>query len=190
LQGGDYLPVQNCSDLQRFVGLLTDGSEQCNAVHYISTYCGCTAALQECAFCSDGTPVPYPDKQLSWLDDYLFDVPHFFRSFPLTCSIFEAQLQNVPDNQFGISHGLLCMSAQFKSGICGCEYSWKPKLVVWAYRTSGMLSLVVSWVDLKRVARMKWTYSRDLCRVPFQSLSTFFQVERGDKGLIISLFLE
>ena len=141
---GELFPVRNCSDLDRFVGLLVDGSEDCDSVHLVSTYCGCMAAINDCLFCASGEPMLYPDKQLDWLNDYLYDVPEYFRSIPITCSLMEALLRNVPEDLFPSTNQMLCMSAQFKSGICGCKYNWRPKLLVWCYRISGFLSFTVS----------------------------------------------
>ena len=140
------LGISKCGDLDYFSHFLLPESEECIGIRTISTFCGCTVRVNDCSFCPNGQKVPNPDFHLDWFSDVILNIPPSYRIMEesLTCEIYEALVLNIADSTLGVDPGLLCLAGQFKSGVCGCEHDWRAIMLVWCYRTAGILSLLGS----------------------------------------------
>lgn len=140
------LPVESCADLELFSSLLDVSSTECSGLQSLGTLCGCPEPENPCTLCPNGEKVPYPNQPLDWFSGFLVDIPEAFSSIgdSLTCEYMEAIALKPPSDIFQSSPALVCLGVQLKSSICGCSPSWHQLWLTWAYRGSGMISMLVS----------------------------------------------
>ena len=145
LPAGD-LPLESCADLGFFASLLGEDDVECDVVRAVGFYCGCPRPPDACTLCPNGESVPNPSRTLTWISRNMQYVPEGFEEAgnSVTCGIMEGFVASNSAELLGTSEDLLCLSAQLKSSICGCSPDWRQILLTWAYRLSGMLSLLVS----------------------------------------------
>jgi len=160
----DTPDIKTCKDLDDLTTFYWLDSKTCQGIQAISSYCGCAYQRNTCTFCANGEPTPLPNKHLPWLRDVISFLPQEYRIIQdsLTCEMYEALLLNIEDNTLGLEKDLLCLAGQFKSRYCGCSYDWKPVVLVWAYRVSGIFSLIGSvyilWDILSNKRKRGTTY--------------------------------
>lgn len=140
------LPIETCADLETFSALLDQESSECSGLQSLGSLCGCPVSEGACTFCPNGERVPKPDQTLDWFSGFLVDIPETFSSIgdSLTCEMMEAITLDPPPDVFQSSPALVCLGTQLKSSICGCSPDWRSKILIWFYRGSGIVSLIVS----------------------------------------------
>ena len=146
--------TSTCGEWNRLASAFPEDSDDCAFMRAGSRYCGCPLREGACTLCPNGEPVGRPNQQLDWLSSTFLSSTSkegsiFRRITPdiLTCSIMESIVAGEHSafvGAFDIEPALFCTAAQLKSWICGCSPDWKPILLTWSYRISGMLSLMVS----------------------------------------------
>ena len=121
----------------------------CYDTQMLGELCGCTPPpdASNCRICPNGEAIPWPEQKVNWFDDIIHTLPPIAKPFAeeLTCELLEAviiynpsYIEQTTDTSF------VCLSSQLKSESCGCSPDWRPKFLTWAYRGSGILSLLVS----------------------------------------------
>ena len=145
LAAGD-LPVESCADLEFFASLLLEDDMECGIVRAAGFYCGCPRPPDACTLCPNGESVPKPWQPLTWISR---NVNHLSLRFEdvadsMTCGLMEGFVASNSAELLGTTEDLLCLSTQLQSWVCGCSPDWKQILLTWAYRMSGLLSLLVS----------------------------------------------
>ena len=151
---------RSCSDWDAFASSLYEDSEDCSLVRLVSGICECPRQPDECSLCPLGEPVPRPNRIVNWLDQSTLttstsELHARLGSTSVTCELMESVVAT--DNQIvsevlSVDEGLVCPALQMKSWICGCRPDWRAILLTWAYRSSGMLSFIVS--DNSKVLRV------------------------------------
>mmetsp|Transcript_1173 Transcript_1173/g.3035 ORF Transcript_1173/g.3035 Transcript_1173/m.3035 type:complete len:548 (-) Transcript_1173:836-2479(-) len=76
--------------------------------------------------------------------------------------MMDATLKIPAEGWFNLHDEFACLGAQLKSWVCGCSPDWRQKLITWAYRSSGILSmcgsLSIVYDILKRSKKRVTTY--------------------------------
>jgi hypothetical protein len=107
------IPFETCGEAEQTTALfLSQGSDVCNSVQSISPLCGCEASStvkSPCSMCSDGTSVPLPDVDLS----YLVGGSSLIGG-DLTCGAIEALSKSFEEESQE------CIDAHSIAGVCGC----------------------------------------------------------------------
>lgn len=162
--------IRTCRDMSQVANFAPLDSPECIGFQAISSFCGCEAVVNQCTFCANGEKVPYPDKKLNWFSEVILKIPRSYEIMKtsLTCEIYEALLLNTQEKGLGLNPDLLCLAGQFKSAVCGCDHDWRPVLLTWCYRVSGLLSLIGSTYIL-------W----DILRKPKKRRSIYHQLVMG-----------
>ena len=162
--------IRTCRDAGAIANLALLDSPECRGLQAISSFCGCEAVMHQCTFCANGERVPYPNKKLNWFSEVILKIPPSYEILKdsLTCELYEAILLNTQEKGLGLNADLLCLAGQFKSGVCGCDHDWRPILLTWCYRVSGIFSLIGS-------AYILW----DILRKPKKRRSTYHQLVMG-----------
>lgn len=142
------LPIENCADLVSFAALLTVESSDCAGIRSFGPLCGCPAGPDGCSLCPHGEIPSRPDQRLSWFSEFGSSISDSFQSIgeSLTCEWLDSTLQSLSKETLpfeGINAALTCLSSQLKSSICGCRPDWRQRLLIWSYRTSACLSIIV-----------------------------------------------
>jgi len=141
--------IKNCSELDFWVSVLPGiQSEMCGVVEMMSSYCGCQDAKKldsTCTLCPNGSPPRYPLKTLNWNDKDIYN--HMSFHLPVkrfNCGMFDSIMRNFNEDEMGISEGQYCLFAHLRSNYCGCDIDWKPIVIIFCFRISGILSLLGS----------------------------------------------
>ena len=139
------LPIRTCSDLDSFTALLVGGSDECRGLQLLGPHCGCAKPPNSCSLCPNGEPVPNKNAKINFLAD-VEAPPEEFGSIgdSFTCEIAESVAASNPGALFGLDESIVCQFLQFRSNLCGCKPDWLQIVLQWAYRLSGMLSVLVS----------------------------------------------
>jgi hypothetical protein len=107
------IPFETCGKAEQATALyLSQDSDICNSFQSISPLCGCEASgtvKSPCSMCSDGTPVPLPDVDLS----YLVGGSSLIGG-DLTCGVIEAVSKSFEEESQE------CVDAHSIAGVCGC----------------------------------------------------------------------
>jgi hypothetical protein len=102
--------IDKCSTMDALLPtLLSDGSPECDMLQSIGSLCGCPIIEGACHLCSDGTPVSFPDAELSIFSDMVGGL-----TIP-TCEIVESYLHS-----YNSTDSLCGASQTFLSKYCGC----------------------------------------------------------------------
>lgn len=100
----------SCGTLESVVPLMiNEGTPECDLVQSMSSLCGCPKPQDSssCPLCPDGSSVPDPDRQVTWLSDQ-------FGGFAPTCEMVEAYVASF------IETDETCVALQLVSSYCGC----------------------------------------------------------------------
>ena len=144
--------VLTCGEWDRSAWVLEADSGDCGLMRAASRLCGCPVREDQCTMCPHREPVPWPDRHLNWLEESFLStersefLPQKSNNF-LTCGLMEsivARDDNSLFKLFAAEEDLVCLATQMKSWICGCKPDWRAILLTWCYRTSGILSCLVS----------------------------------------------
>ena len=143
------LPVDSCADLEFFASLLLEDDVHCAVMRAVGFYCGCPRPPDACTLCPNGESAPRPSQPSTMISRNLEHLPAGFEDVAdsLTCGLMEGFVASNSAELLGMDSDLLCLSTQLKSWVCGCSPDWKQILLTWAYRLSGLLSLLVSRVN-------------------------------------------
>ena len=141
-----------CSDWDRFASVSDAESSDCSWIQAFSKYCGCHIPNPSCTMCPLGETVPKPNRPLNWYDTGFVSTraSHFHSELDVdhvTCEIMDSTIahgRSTYASLLGRDEEFVCLSVQLKSSICGCRPDWRPILLTWSYRLSGILSFVVS----------------------------------------------
>lgn len=141
-----------CAEYEVFASVLPANSKDCALVRGGAKLCQCPARPGQCSMCPKGERVSRPKKKLNWLTESFLSTEQGVNIRQesvdfLTCEVMESLVASEDlalAEIFGTQDGLICPATQMKSSICGCEPDWKPIALTWSYRTSGILSFVVS----------------------------------------------
>ena len=106
--GIEGFPVQDCQELFDTARIfLREGSETCNLLQSVGTFCGCPAPIQNsCTLCRDGSVATNQSRSLPFLEEQF--------GFTPTCGIAEAALATE------LADSESCTSAQYFGTTCGC----------------------------------------------------------------------
>ena len=145
------IPVHTCGELQEFVAFFDVDETQCAEMSLYGHLCGCSPPPDNsgCHLCPNGEPIPKPHQHVHWFDSTINSIPGNFRQAAneMTCDLLEAVVLYEPSYLMETTDSdFVCLSVQLKSGYCGCSADWRQKFLLWAYRISGVLSLMVSSV--------------------------------------------
>ena len=143
--------MYTCSDWDRFASITAADSEDCSWFHAYATYCGCQVEETFCNLCPHGESVPKPDQPLNWYHTGFVSTraSNFHAALDpdyLTCDVMQSKVANERSANaalLGLEPEFFCLSVQLKSSICGCRPDWRPILLTWSYRLSGILSFIV-----------------------------------------------
>ena len=143
---------QSCSEWEAFGAFLLEDSEDCSLLRLVSGICECSRQPDACSLCPLGETVPRPNQGLNWLDQSTLTTTNSelharLDSDRLTCELMESAVatkNQLLSQVMSVEDGLVCPAVQMKSWICGCRPDWRAILLTWAYRSSGMLSFIVS----------------------------------------------
>jgi hypothetical protein len=107
------IPFETCGEAEQAVALyVSEGSDICDSFQSISPLCGCetsSSVKSPCSMCSDGTPVPLPDQDLSVVVE-----GSTLRGGDLTCGVIEAVALSFEEESKE------CQETHSISGVCGC----------------------------------------------------------------------
>ena len=137
-----------CSDWDRFASLAMNAND-CSLFSSYAKYCGCQVDTF-CTMCPLGELAPKPDRSINWYDTaFMSTTENRFHSAVhdyLTCDIMESLVAQPASLSavMNVDEDLICLSVQLKSAVCGCRPDWRPILLTWSYRLSGILSFIVS----------------------------------------------
>ena len=141
----------SCSAWEALALSSEEGSDDCRLIRSVSVLCGCPKPEGACTMCPLGEPVPNPTQELNWLSETFLSISAsnwlFGATSFLTCGLMESAVAveaSVISDVFATAGELVCTAAQMKSWICGCQPDWRPIFLTWAYRSSAILSFLVS----------------------------------------------
>ena len=105
----EYEFSDSCGTLETVVPLmLNEGTPECDLIQSMSSLCGCPKPqYSSCPLCPDGSSVPDPDRQVTWLSDQ-------FGGFAPTCEMVEAYVASLSETVE------TCVALQLVSSYCGC----------------------------------------------------------------------
>ena len=156
-------PGLTCSQYAAVGATFQEDSEDCELIRASSLLCGCPLREDQCSLCPLGERVSRPRHLLNWFTEsflstgensILADGSDNF----LTCELMESAVatdSTVVSRVFGTDETLLCMATQMKSWICGCRQDYRPILLTWSYRTSALLSFIVSPLTFEKETERK-----------------------------------
>ena len=142
----------SCAQWNALSSSLEEGSSDCLVVRSLSRLCECPKQPGECTMCPLDEPIPKPEAIVSWLDQPNLStdtstLQSRIVSYRATCELIDSFVGGniaLAAEISAIDEGLVCTATQMKSWICGCKPDWRPIVLTWCYRVSGMLSFVVS----------------------------------------------
>ena len=161
-----------CQDWDGFASAVANDSTDCSLFRSYSLYCGCPRDPNACSLCPLGERVPKPNVVLDWYRATFVSTQtsrfnNQLKTLDPTCEMMESNAANADGARLWaqMDNDIFCMSVQLKSSICGCRPDWRQILLTWGYRSSGILSFLVSPLHSHRLG-----LSRCLALMPFCSL--------------------
>ena len=140
--------AMSCAEWHGMASNLDANSDDCALVRGLGGLCGCPTTTHQCTLCPLGEPTPRPDRPLNWLGESFFaPLERHVGSDSLSCELMQSLIATDDHSVrtlFGTNQGLVCLASQMKSDICGCRQDWRPFVLMWCFRLSGISSFIVS----------------------------------------------